>query len=72
MHTIVVETDRGPFTVDHNGDFSGDVTVIGNGVDMKIPFEVFKTLVAVYVRDRTIDRLENADPDELLLRRIPQ
>lgn len=56
----------------HNGDYSGDVNVeiLPWGKQQKeiaIPFKALKKLVANYVQDTKISRLENmSDADEIL------
>jgi hypothetical protein len=62
----------------HNGDYSGDVTVIPvsfperrDGPDgaisfsVDIPFEDLRQLVLGYLRDRRIEHLEQISDDEL-------
>lgn len=60
MHT----TDCNATTFHHNGDYSGDVIVldIRTRQEIRVPFDDIKTLVAKYVRDRQISRLEQISP----------
>lgn len=50
----------------HNGDYSGDVTIVGRNGGWTVPFEDLKGLVAQYIASKHIQRLEQADPDEIL------
>lgn len=65
----------------HNGDYSGDVTVVPvsfpERVDsadgsihfsVDIPFADLRELVFAYLRDRRIEQLERASDDELEVR----
>lgn len=64
----------------HNGDFSGDITISskktnfepvrnpdGDYIDLTIPFEDLKMIVATYVRDKNISALEQASDDDDVL-----
>jgi hypothetical protein len=63
MHTTEIQGH----VIHHNGDYSGDVTIIDPAKDeMTLPFEVLKELVANYVRDEQISRLESASADDIL------
>lgn len=70
MHTM--RFDEIPdWTVNHNGDFSGDVTLYrddqGQGTaELEVPFALLKGLVAEYIRRKAIAQLERATPDEVL------
>ena len=58
------------WSVQHNGDFSGDVVVQQEGsciVEFSVPFEVLKCVVAEYVRRERIARIEKATDDDLLI-----
>jgi hypothetical protein len=64
MHT----TKIGNYTFIHNGDYSGNTRIV-NGLtheEMEVPFDALKGLVAEYVRDERISKLEQAEDDELL------
>lgn len=51
----------------HNGDFSGEVTIVqDNEVKLKIDFEELKAFMAEYVRSDLIGTIEQMNPDELL------
>lgn len=71
MHTTEF---NGGWRVHFNGDYSGDVIVIKDGPavgsppekKLEVPFEVLKALVANYVRDQQIGRLESASDNEVL------
>jgi GTPase involved in cell partitioning and DNA repair len=60
----------------HNGDYSGDVivrvpsgsvTIDSAGARVEIPFEDIRELVANYVRNEKIARLETRTAEEVLL-----
>ena len=65
--------------VHHNGDYSGDVTIIvpkdrskdyilsdnSTSVGIKIPFEVFRSLTLDYLRNKTISNFESMTDDDL-------
>lgn len=65
MHTL---TRPDGWTANFNGDFSGDVRLSNErkAVDVTLPFDVLKALVAEYLRRERVSRLEQASPDELL------
>ena len=53
----------------HNGDYSGDVKMIEikTGKEIgEVPFDDLKTLVAQYVRDERVQKLEDASDDHVL------
>jgi hypothetical protein len=56
--------------VHHHGDFSGNVIFSNGKKELEIPFDSVKELVAVYVRERKQeqleDKLDNSSDDELL------
>lgn len=64
MHTLKTETG---WVANVNGDFSGDVRLSHEekGVDVTLPFDVLKSLVAEYVRREKITRLEEASLDQM-------
>ena len=75
MHTF--QTAAAPrFTINHNGDFSGDVIInyFVRGVsskdkdveEMTVPFELLRQLVAEYVRSERIRALEHASAENIL------
>ena len=70
MHTTIVELSTGgTYRVHHNGDWSGDVTiVVGKGdvdlayitsdtVEVEFPFEVMLECVGQYIIDQRIANL---------------
>lgn len=64
MHTTECEKVR----FFHNGDFSGNVTVVdkATGKKMEIPFFEIKRLVVEYVRIEKIQKLEGCKDDVVL------
>jgi hypothetical protein len=58
----------------HNGDFSGDVSIVKelpgqkHAMEMKLPFEDLLDFVAEYVRGEAIEKLEGMDSRDLLLK----
>lgn len=68
------------WVANHNGDFSGEVLIRKHkidekgehsmkvDVDVEIPFDVLKGVVAEYVRLRRLIKLESATADEILLK----
>jgi hypothetical protein len=52
----------------HNGDFSGDVTIVDKEtkVELDVPFEDLKALVAKYVRSERISKLDQSDDNTTL------
>lgn len=73
MHTTRLKD--GWFAI-HNGDYSGDViirhqdstfTLATFDTEITIPFSVLEEIVANKVRDEFINRVENAEPSEILL-----
>lgn len=67
-----VDPRRREFFARHNGDFSGDVTLISvnsegnNRQEITIPFEALKILVGEYIRSERIRVLENSKPGALI------
>lgn len=67
----------GEITIHHNGDYSGDVKInvpkhrveefnAPNSVyEIEIPFEVLRSLVLDYIRNRTISNFESMTDDDL-------
>jgi hypothetical protein len=75
MHTTHFKIDGQPYTVHHNGDYSGDVIIALAGGDepyvaetelRPIPFQLMEKLVAEKVRDERISALEQMEPKRLL------
>lgn len=71
MITTAIEHEGVEYCCLHNGDYSGDVIVkkdaAGTGnPEAKIPFAVMRQLVAEYVRDVKMRRLESASPAAVL------
>jgi hypothetical protein len=73
-------TDGKEVTFHHNGDYSGDVLIVvqahkvahyestshtSEHYEIEIPFNDLKMLVAEYVRGEKVDRLEQAEDDEV-------
>lgn len=58
------------FTVIHNGDWSGDATLIirtvstSHSFEMKVPGVALKSLAAEMLRDELVDLVQNWDPTE--------
>jgi hypothetical protein len=64
-HTTI--TDGGT-TFTHNGDYSGDVRITAPSAGrpyIEVPFADLRQLVLWYLRDKAIERLENAEGGEL-------
>lgn len=80
MHTVefhdIASDEHGPERTGdvtrfhYHGDYSGNVVVVrevnGGVVEMEVPFEHIKALVARHILKRKISQLEQADPDEIL------
>lgn len=78
MHT----TQIGKFTINHNGDFSGDVIIgpIGSfswsyvthgdfpedGIRIEIPFDILEELVGIAYKDKMVGRIEDVSGQEFL------
>lgn len=71
MHTFEADDD---FRIHHNGDYSGDVTIVHDKTkqEMTVPFTVLVEFVAHFVRGERISKLENASFAEVLgVEKIP-
>lgn len=62
MHSLFT----GKTTFNYHGDFSGEVLIHRDGLEISIPFEDIRALVAEYLRDTRIAALEQATPQELV------
>lgn len=56
----------GKTTFIHNGDFEGEVEVRNGDQSMVLPFADIKGIVAEFVRNQRIEKLEQASVEELL------
>ena len=75
MHTTGISRD---WTAHHNGDFSGDVIIDGPTIDIDptihkngkstiaVPMFVLERIVAQAVRNRQIEKWEEADVEKIL------
>jgi hypothetical protein len=74
MHTTVIEVEGVEWRVHHNGDYSGEVAVVGPSEAMgitlyhfdhkasaRVPFAVIERLVAENVRQKLIELIEQND-----------
>jgi len=73
MHTFERTLKDKKFYIQHNGDFSGDVAI--NVVEnypkketysLIVPMDLLLDFVAEYVRYNKIDKIEQADTEQLL------
>lgn len=69
MHTTKIDE----LTFHHNGDYDGEVIIMGANVtetefgpEVRVDFNALKQLVANCVRDRMISAYESASSDEIL------
>lgn len=64
MHT----SKYGMTTFIHNGDFSGEIEIrdVRTGKEIEIPFLDLKCLMAQYVRDKRIAKLEQQTAEDIL------
>ena len=53
----------------HNGDYSGDVKIMKDGISIDVDMEDIIDFVAGYVRDEKIRELEQTNSKDLLLKR---
>lgn len=56
------------WSVNFNGDFSGDVRLVNpeKKIEVWIPFDVLKAVVAEFVRHKRISQLETCKDDEAI------
>ena len=55
MHSTII----GEYIINHNGDWSGDIEIIDpEGQMVVIPLNVVRGLVATYVKEKKMERLE--------------
>jgi hypothetical protein len=65
VHTTTF--DRHPeITFLHNGDFSGSVEIVSDGVSFLVPFDALVSLVAKWALEVRIAELEAASEREVL------
>lgn len=67
MHNTAIEADDGLWTFIHNGDYSGDVRIVGPSLEtIDIPNEVLVEFIGQQMLQREVDRMEQLSGTQYL------